>query len=125
MNAIRTETARTRCKQTELNPTRVKGRRVRIDFKGGEVTSDAGLLLLREVDLKLGLSAKVAKLLVDRREPGKVRHQALTMLRQRLFALCAGYEDLNDFDQLGKDPLMQSVSGVTEPVGRCFDVVAL
>lgn len=116
MNKIRTKTARTRCKQTELNLTRVKGRRVRIDFKGGEVTSDAGLLLLREVDLKLGLSAKVAKLLVDRREPGKVRHQALTMLRQRLFALCAGYEDLNDFDQLGKDPLMQSVSGVTEPL---------
>ena len=68
------------------------------------------------MDLKLGLSAKVAKLVVDRREPGKVRHQALTMLRQRLFALCAGYEDLNDFDQLGKDPLMQSVSGVTEPL---------
>ena len=87
MNEIRTKTARTRCKQTELNLTRVKGRRVRIDFKGGEVT-DAGLLLLREVDLKLGLSAKVAKLLVDRREPGKVRHEALDVAPTPLCIVC-------------------------------------
>ena len=104
----------TKSKQLELQLTRVKGRRVRVDFKGGEVTSDAGLLLIREVDRRLGLTEQAARQLVDKRQKGKVRHEMLAMIRQRVYGLVAGYEDLNDFDTLRRDPLLQTVTGRTE-----------
>ncbi len=84
------------------------------DFKGGEVTSDAGLLLIREVDRRLGLTEQAARQLVDKRQKGKVRHEMLAMIRQRVYGLVAGYEDLNDFDTLRRDPLLQTVTGRTE-----------
>ena len=71
----------TKSKQLELQLTRVKGRRVRVDFKGGEVTSDAGLLLIREVDRRLGLTEQAARQLVDKRQKGKVRHDPAARLR--------------------------------------------
>ncbi len=77
----------TKGKQLKLQLTRVKGRRVRVDFKGGEVTSDAGLLLIREVDRQLGLTERAARQLVDKRQKGKVRHEVLGMLRQRVYGL--------------------------------------
>ena len=86
----------------------------RVDFKGGEVTSDAGLLLIREVDRRLGLTEQAARQLVDKRQKGKVRHEMLAMIRQRVYGLVAGYEDLNDFDTLRRDPLLQTVTGRTE-----------
>ena len=104
----------TKGKQLKLQLTRVKGRRVRVDFKGGEVTSDAGLLLIREVDRQLGLTERAARQLVDNRQKGKVRHEVLGMLRQRVYGLVAGYEDLNDFDTLRHDPLLQTVTGRIE-----------
>ena len=104
----------TKGKQLELQLTRVKGRRVRVDFKGGSVTSDAGLLLIREVDRRLGLTEQAARQLVDKRQKGKVRHEVLAMLRQRVYGLVAGYEDLNDFDTLRHDPLWQTATGQTE-----------
>ena len=104
----------TNSKQLELQLTRVKGRRVQVDFKGGEVTSDAGLLLIREVDRRLGLTERAARRLVDKRQKCKVRHEVLGMLRQRVYGLVAGYEDLNDFDTLRHDPLWQTVTGRTE-----------
>ena len=104
----------TKGKQLKLQLTRVKGRRVRVDLKGGEVTSDAGLLLIREVDRQLGLTERAARQLVDKRQKGKVRHEVLGMLRQRVYGLVAGYEDLNDFDTLRQDPLLQTVTGRIE-----------
>ena len=101
----------TKGKQLKLQLTRVKGRRVRVDFKGGEVTSDAGLLLIREVDRQLGLTERAARQLVDKRQKGKVRHEVLGMLRQRVYGLVAGYEDLNDFDTLRHDPLCANGNG--------------
>ena len=70
---------------------------MQVDFKGGEVTSDAGLLLIREVDRRLGLTERAARRLVDKRQKCKVSHEVLGMLRQRVDGLVAGYEDLNDF----------------------------
>ena len=101
----------TKGKQLKLQLTRVEGRRVRVDFKGGEVTSDAGLLLIREVDRQLGLTERAARQLVDKRQKGKVRHEVLGMLRQRVYGLVAGYEDLNDFDTLRHDPLLANGNG--------------
>ncbi len=74
----------------------------------GEVTSDAGVLLLREVDRKLGLTKEFSKHLADPRNPLFVEHTTLQMLRQRVYGLCLGYEDLNDQQTLRNDTAIQS-----------------
>jgi len=78
---------------------------------GGEVSSDAGLILMREADRRLGLIKSVAARLSDKRQKGKVRHEAVTLLRRRVMALCAGWEDLNDAEALAADPVHQLPSG--------------
>ncbi len=80
-------------------------------FDGGEVSSDGGLILVREVDRRLGLIKAVARRLSDTRQKGKVRHEVQTLISQRVMGLCAGWEDLNDVEQLSKDPLHQLASG--------------
>ena len=84
-----------------------KGRQVEADFTGGQVSSDGGLLLAREVDRKLGLIRGVASRLSDERQSGKVVHEAETMLRQRVMGLIGGWEDLNDAQTLRHDPVHQ------------------
>ena len=70
-----------------------------------------GALLLREVDRRLGLTARVARRLGEPRQRGKVRHEVVTMVRQRVHAVALGYEDLNDHDALRKDPVVQTAYG--------------
>lgn len=84
----------------------VAGRPVEVRFDGGEITSDAGLVLLSQADRKLGLVERLAVQIVDRREPGKVRHRVVELLRERIFAIAAGYEDANDLDDLSHDPAL-------------------
>jgi hypothetical protein len=84
-----------------------KGRQVEADFTGGQVSSDGGLLLAREVDRKLGLIRGVASRLSDQRQSGKVVHEAETMLRQRVMGLIGGWEDINDAQTLRHDPVHQ------------------
>ena len=79
---------------------KVKSKKIFADFEGGEVTSDSGLLLVREVDRRLGLCETFANCLVDYRAMHKVEHTMLNMLRARVYGLCAGWEDLNDFSEL-------------------------
>jgi len=79
-----------------LSLSPLKRSKVEADFTGCDLTSDAGLLLFREVDKKLGLSRQLDKGLDDPRCAGRVLHRLIDLLRQRLFALAAGYEDLND-----------------------------
>jgi len=66
--------------------------RVVADFSGGEITSDAGLLVLRELDEQLGWSEAAAAALIDPRDPRKVRHDILVLVRQRLYAFIAGHK---------------------------------
>ncbi len=94
---------------------------MRVDFKGGEVTSDAGLLLIREVDRQLGLTERAARQLVDKRQKGKVRHEVLGMLRQRVYGLVAGYEDLNDFDVTAENTTIASESLSGEITGKTYE----
>lgn len=75
------------------------------DFNGGTLTSDAGGLLLREVDRKLGLTRRLADCIPDPREPLLIQHDQHTMLAQRILGIALGYEDLNDHDTLRNDPL--------------------
>jgi len=94
--------------------TSSKRRSIEGAFDGGEVSSDGGLVVIREADRKLGLLSAVARRLADGRQAGKVRHAAATLLRQRVMALCAGWEDLNDAEQLQHDPVHQLAAGAEE-----------
>lgn len=86
-------------------------RQIEADFSGGHITSDAGLLLLREVDKQHRLTQRLASVLNDSRNPVLVRHKLETMARQRVFGVAAGYEDLNDHEALRFDQALQTAVG--------------
>jgi hypothetical protein len=84
--------------------------KLRIDFEGGTITSDAGLTLIREFDQNLGLTAEVAARISDDRDQRYVRHEMVTLVRQRSYQIVAGYEDANDADRLRDDPTFQTIA---------------
>jgi hypothetical protein len=75
-----------------------KRRKVEANFGGGDVTSDGGALLLRQVDRRLGLTAKVSRVLTDSRRKASCEHDVLSLLRQRVYGLALGHEDINDIE---------------------------
>jgi len=83
-------------------------RRVEASFSGGHVTSNGGVLLLRQADRKTGLLASVSKSLADPRRAKSCAHSQLSMLRQRVYGLALGYEDLNDHETLREDMALQT-----------------
>ena len=85
-------------------------RKVTAAFDGGEITSDAGLLLVREFDERLGLTAALRAAVPDDRDRRYVTHDVLTLLRQRIYQIAAGYEDANDATYLRHDPTLQTVA---------------
>jgi len=91
------------------------GGKVKVDFDGGTLTSDAGLLPVREFDEQLGLTERLAGCLEDPRQAGKVQHPDVEMIRQRIFQLIAGYEDCNDAQALRYDPTFTVVAGCKDP----------
>lgn len=98
----------TKCiKELSLFPA-CKSKKIQVDFKGGTVTSDAGVLLLRSVDRKIGLTRAVDSVLSDPRRQASCTHSQLSMLRQRIYGLCVGYEDLNDHQTLRHDIAFQT-----------------
>ena len=96
------------CSRDQLEFPGCRGRKVEAEFSGGDVTSDGGVLLLRQADRRLGLISQVARLLADPRRQASCEHTSLSMLRQRIYGLAAGYEDLNDHDTLRWDPAWQT-----------------
>ena len=86
-------------------------RRLRLEFHGAKVTSNAGLLAFRELDDALGLSAIAGEVLTDPRTGTNGRHSLLAQFRQAVFGRLAGYEDVNDADRLAHDPAMRWVVG--------------
>lgn len=95
----------------ELDFPAVRNKTIVGRFDGGEVTSDAGVMLLREADRKLGLCELMARKATDPREQGKVLHGVKEMIRERVYAIGLGYEDANDLDLLGSDPALKSACG--------------
>jgi len=87
------------------------GRRLKLEFHGATVTSDAGLLAFWELDDALGLTAMAAEVLADPRTGRNGRHSLIAQLRQSVFGRLAGYEDVNDADRLGRDPAMRWIVG--------------
>lgn len=92
-------------------------RKVVADFSGGFLSSDGGALLLQQVDAGLGISRTLAACFKDERDPNRLEHSIEELIRQRIFALSLGYEDLNDHSQLRHDPLLAAVIGKEEPLG--------
>jgi len=85
-----------------------------VDFNGGEVTSDGGVLLVRQADRKLGLTKQLAKVLSDGRRQASCDHDLERLLQQRLYGLALGYEDLNDHDTLRHDVALQTAAGTDQ-----------
>ena len=86
---------------TDCTPSKIefppcRGRRVEADFAGGDISSNGGAPLLALADRRLGLLSGLARRLDDERQAGKVAHQLLALLRQRVYAVALGYEDVND-----------------------------
>ena len=82
-------------------------RRVKLEFLGSRVTSDAGLLAFRDLDEALGLTEMADDVLIDTRTGRNGRHSLTAQLRQAVFGRLAGYEGVNDADRLGRDPAMR------------------
>ena len=101
----------TECIQERFAFTAHFSRRVEAEFTAGQVSSDGGGLLLREVDRRIDLVKRLAGCFLDGRSPWLVKHQLSEMLAQRIYGLALGYEDLNDHDELRRDPLLSLLSG--------------
>ena len=83
-------------------------RKIEAGFSGGDVSSDGGVMVLRQVDRRLGLCRALDAVIADPRNPDLITHRQLDLLRQRVYGLACGYEDLNDHDTLRKDLAWQS-----------------
>src|SRR5918993_4035231 len=86
-------------------------RRLKLEFHGAKITSDAGLLAYRELDDALGLTATAASALAEGRHGKNIRHRLLGLLRQAIYGRLAGYEDVNDAERLARDPTMRAIVG--------------
>ncbi len=98
----------TNCTQESFQFPVCKRRKIEVNFQGGDITSDGGVLLLRQIDRQLGLSEAVACVLDDSRRQASCEHAGLSLLRQRVYALALGYEDLNDHHTLRRDVAIQT-----------------
>ena len=101
--------------QAELFP-KIQGRKIKVNFDGGNVSSDGGVLLLKQVDRNLKLTTRLASICkkYDTRQEGKIEHDVRTMLIQRIYAIACGYEDLNDHNDLRRDIAWQTVAEKTK-----------
>ena len=89
----------------------VSRKKVSMGFDGGQLSSDAGVLLLRSVERKLGLAERLASCIREWRKPELIVHSLEEMLRLRMFAIAAGYEDADDSDSLRHDPVFKMAVG--------------
>jgi hypothetical protein len=107
----------TLCNEARLLFPELGGREVVAGFDDGKVTSDAGGLLLRQVEAKFHFIERFAQCFTDHRDPDLIEHTLPELLKQRIFGLCLGYEDLNDHEQLRYDPLLAVLVGKKDPSG--------
>lgn len=108
----------TECNPTQLEFHALEQRKVIGKFDGGNITSDAGGLLLREVEKRAGIIGGFAKCFEDLRDPELIEHTVAELVAQRVYGLALGYEDLNDHDELRADPLLAVLVGKADPEGH-------
>jgi hypothetical protein len=91
----------------------VQRKKLTIDFAGGNQSSDAGLILLRQAEKKVGVCQRLADAMPDRRDPSRIRHEMVELVTARAAAISCGYKDGNDLDRLRDDPMLKIA------IGRC------
>ena len=106
----------TECIQDRFGFASVGGKReIVAEFSGGAISSDGGGLLLQETDAKMNLLGRFSQCFSDGRNPRLIEHSVEQMVRQRVYGLALGYEDLNDHEQLRQDSLLGVIAGKAEP----------
>ena len=95
-------------------------KKVRVAFDGGMLSSDAGVLLLRKVERRLGIAAHLTSCLKDKRDPDLIEHTVEEMLRLRMLAIAAGYEDADDCDSSRYDPIFKMAVGRLPETGEAL-----
>jgi hypothetical protein len=113
-----TASSKTECSAQPLLFQDLGNRKVVADFSGGTLSSDAGVLLLREVDGSLGLTQNLARCFTDFREQVFVDHSVQQLVAQRIYGLALGYEDLNDHERLRLDPVLATACNKVDPLGN-------
>jgi hypothetical protein len=108
----------TQCTPTQLEFHALGRREVVGKFDGGNITSDAGGLLLRETEKRTGIISGFARCFEDLRDPDLIEHKLAELIAQRVYGLALGYEDLNDHDDLRRDPLLAVLVGKEDPEGE-------
>ena len=109
---------KTHCNQKTFDFQTQNSRKIVAHFNGGNITSDAGGLLLQQAERITGIISQFADCFTDHRNPDLSEFTAKELLAQRIFALALGYEDLNDHDELRNDPLLAVMVGKKDPSGK-------
>ena len=108
----------TQCNQESLQFHPLVRRAVRGQFDGGTITTDAGGLLLREVEKRTRIIAQFAACVRDHRKAERIEHRVEELVAQRVYGLALGYEDLNDHEELRRDPLLAVLVEKPDPRGE-------
>ena len=109
---------KTDCNQKTFEFQAENSRKIVAHFNGGNISSDCGGLLLRQVEQITGIIRQFAGCFTDHRDPDLIEHTVEELIGQRIYALALGYEDLNDHDELRNDPLLAVLVGKKDPVGK-------
>ena len=104
----------TECSAPPLTFQAVGGREIVARFDAGQMSTEGGLLLLGELDQRLGVTQRFAQCFHDYRDPSRIAHSLETLLAQRVYAMAAGYEDVTDHEALRTDPLLAVLCGATD-----------
>ena len=96
---------KTHCQSKKMQFTSINKKKVIATFNGHHITSDAGLMLVKQIDEKFCVTKQLAQCFFDCRDQSRVQHSVLELVRQRVYGICGGYEDLNDHEHLRDDPL--------------------
>ena len=107
----------TQCSEGKLIFHDLDSREVVARFDGGEITSDAGAVLLREVEKRTGILGRMSECFEDHRDPERIEHKVESLVKQRVMGLCLGYEDLNDHDELCRDRMLALVCESDDVMG--------
>ena len=111
-------TVPTDCRSQPLLFPELTTRPIAVDFTAGHVSSDGGSVLLARLDRSYGYLQRLVTCFTDHRDPQRIEHELLSLLRQRTYGLALGYEDLNDHDTLCTDALLASLCGKADPLGQ-------
>jgi hypothetical protein len=115
---MRAKMNKTECKSKKIKFQGLGLKNVIASFDGGNITSDAGALILREIDKAKNFIKDFALCFTDYRSPDLIEHSIEELLKQRVFGICLGYEDLNDHDDLRHDPLLATACDKQDPLGN-------